>query len=171
MEYHQKKAWNVLWYSEHWSVILMQWKFKRKFNKASSSSKMLCAWWDKFLATGSVLILSGDTCKCVSEQVETVCTTLSNSSTKSIRRASLRVGIPKSMIHTSCAAQEISLLRNIFFLRSTNYSLHLQSHDKAKRLEFDMDMFKSTEDDSEFLNGICFSDEATLHTSRKGQST
>ena len=154
----QEKAQAVLWFAEFKSVILTQRKFKKEFNKNAPSRKLLYAWRDKFLATGSVLKKSGGARKVVSEsRVEAIRATFARSPKKSVRIASRELAIPKSTVHDVLHKK----------LRLYAYKLQivqsLKPDDKPKRFNFATDMLRSIEIDPNFLNRICFSDEATFH--------
>ncbi|GFT15609.1 hypothetical protein NPIL_250231 [Nephila pilipes] len=73
---------------------------------------MLKEWRDKFLAKGSVLKSSSNARKGDSE---TICIALANIPTKSIKRASLEAGIPKSTVHRALHRR----------LRSYTYKAHI----------------------------------------------
>lgn len=92
----QKKSslWNVVCWI--WFDDLNATKAHKWVTYGSPSDKMLKAWRDKFLATGSVLKSSLGARKGLSEKVETIRTAFANNPMKSSRRTSLEVRIPKS---------------------------------------------------------------------------
>jgi hypothetical protein len=51
----QERAQYVVWFSETKSPITVQRNYRRVFEKDLPDKKTIKAWYDKFLATGSVL--------------------------------------------------------------------------------------------------------------------
>jgi hypothetical protein len=81
------------------SPITVQRNYRRVFEK-DPDKKIIKAWYDKFLATGSVLRQSGSGKKCTSDEtVEHIMEAFQRSLTKSIFRASLELNIPRSTVH------------------------------------------------------------------------
>jgi hypothetical protein len=96
----QERAQCVVWFSETKSPITVQRIYRRIFEKDPPDKKIIKAWYDKFLAAGSVLLQSGSGKKHTSDEtVEHVMEAFQRSPTKSIRRASLELNIPRSTVH------------------------------------------------------------------------
>jgi hypothetical protein len=96
----QERTQCVVWFSKTKSPITVQWNYRRVFEKDPPDKKTIKAWYDKFLATGSVLRQSGSGKKRTSDEtVEHVMETFQRSLTKSIRRASLELNILRSAVH------------------------------------------------------------------------
>jgi hypothetical protein len=92
----QERAQCVAWFSETKSPITVQRNSRRVFEKDPPVKKTIKAGYDKFLATESVLRQSGSGKKRTSDEtVEHVMEAFQRSSTKSIRRASLQLNIPR----------------------------------------------------------------------------
>jgi hypothetical protein len=96
----QERAQCVVWFSETKSPITVQRNNRHVFGKDPPNKKTIKAWYDKFLAAGSVLRQSGSGKKHKSDEtVEHVMEAFHRSPTKSIRRASLELNIPRSTVH------------------------------------------------------------------------
>lgn len=157
----EEKVECVLWYHETKSPITVQRNFQNVFGRLPPDPRSIIAWYAKFKKTGSVLDLPRKGRPTVSDEiVETVRETFKRSPSKSTRRASRELRIPRATV------QKILHKR----LRMHAYKvqiLHaLQSNDK-RRAAFATEMLQRIDDDNNYLKRLCFSDEATFHTSGK----
>jgi hypothetical protein len=91
----QEKAQCVLWLGE-----TVQWMFRAQYGKNPHDVRPIKSWKTKFLETRSVHKGKSSSSSLVSEErVEAVQTAFTQSSQKSIRRASLELQMPKSTAH------------------------------------------------------------------------
>ena len=158
----QEKAQCVQWLMETKSPTQTQRNYRRRYGKAPPSRPSLKAWYDKFMETGSV----GDKQRCgrpktADETVERIQEAYAHSPTKSIRMASRQLQVPRSTVHR--------ILHKQLGMRAYKVQLlqKLEPNDKPRRKDFAFDMLTRMAEDGNFLERICFSDEAIFHVSGK----
>lgn len=152
----------MLWYHESKSPITVQRNFRREYGRPPPDSKSIVAWYAKFKESGSVFDLPRTGRPSVSEEkVEVVRQAFVRSPSKSTRRASSELGIPQSTVN--------KILNKKLRLHAYKVQIlhHLQPDDCPRRAAFATEILQRIENDNEYLQRVCFSDEATFHTSGK----
>ena len=157
----QEKAQCVLWFYESRSPITVQRQFQREYGRYPPDVKSIKGWYEKFKETGSV----GDktrsgTLGVSDETVDTVHIAFHRSPQKSMRHASRETGISQSTI------VKILHKRLHFHAHKVQILQALMPEDKPRRVEFATLMLERIDADNDYLIKVCFSDEATFHTSR-----
>lgn len=156
----QEKAQCVSWFIETKSDTQVQRNFRTKYGKVPPARSSIREWHKKFMDTGSVLHKKGAGRPRTSEEnIESVRVAFTRSPTKSIRRASMQLQIPRSTVHKV-------LHKN---LRLYAYKVQLLQallpQDKPRRQQFAVNMLDRLDADEGFLTRVCFSDESTFHVS------
>jgi hypothetical protein len=129
------------------------------FEKDSPYKKTIKAWYDKFLDTGNVLLQSGSGKKrTYDETVEHVMEAFKRSPTKSIRRASLELNIPRSTVH------KVLHKRLRLYAYKVQILQALEPNDRPQRQQFAIEMLDRIGQNPNYLSKVIFSDEATFHT-------
>ena len=158
----QERAKCVVWYAETKSPIAVQRNFRRDFQRDPPDVQTIKAWYDKFLATGSVNRQPGSGRKRTSdERVETIRDAFERSPSKSIRRASRQLNIPRSTVHKVLHKRLRLHAYKVQILQA------LQPNDFKLRHEFAIEMLDRIEQNPNYLANVVFSDEATFHTCGK----
>jgi hypothetical protein len=109
--------------------------YRRVFEKDPPDKKTIKAWYDKFLATGSVLRQSGSGKKRTSDEtVEHVMEAFRRSPTKSIRRASLELNILRPTVHKVLHKQRRLFAYKVQIVQA------VESNDRPQRQQFAIEM-------------------------------
>jgi hypothetical protein len=125
-------------------------------------TKIIKAWFDKFLAMGSVLKQYGGMRLSVSEEkVKEICTAFQRSPSKSIHQALRELYVPRTTLHQVLHKRLHLLAHKVQIVQE------LKPDDKSKRLDSAIDMLHWIDMNPGFLPSILFSDEATFHQSGK----
>lgn len=152
----------VLWLAELKSTIAVQRKFRIEYNKKAPHRNTIVKWMKKFKETGSVHDKPRSGRPCVSdESVASIEESFTASPRKSVRRASLELGLPKSTVH--------KILRAKLHMKAYKIQLHQQllEEDYYARLTFCHQFNEKLCNDDAFVSNLLFSDEATFHISGK----
>jgi hypothetical protein len=150
----QERAQCVIWFVETKSLFTVQRNYGRVFEKDPPDKKTIKAWYDKFLATGSVPRQSGSSKKLTSDEtVEHVMEAFQRSPTKSIRTASLELNIPRSTVH------------KVLHKRLRLYAYKVQIVQLSSQLTDHSD--NRIDQKPSYLSKVMFSDEATFHACGK----
>lgn len=156
----QQKARCVMWFYETKSPKVVQRRFLTHFGRPTPDVKTIKKWYDKFNESGSV----GDRPrpgrpKVNDNIIEEVRQAYERSPCKSVRKASSELDIPKSTMH--------KILRKRLFLYPYKLQMvhALRQDDRRLRVAFAEEMLRRIDDDDDYLKRVCFSDEATFHTS------
>jgi hypothetical protein len=159
MAYPQERAQCVVWFSETKSPITVQRNYRHVFEKGPPDKKTIKAWYDKFVATGSVLRQSDSDKKRTSDEtMERVMETFQRSLTKSIRRASLELNIPRSTAHKVLHKR---LRLNAYKVKIVQA---LEPNDRPQRQQFAIEMLERIDQNPNCLSNVTFSEDATFHT-------
>lgn len=157
-----EKAQCVQWFIQTKSDTQTRRNFRNRYGRDPPSRSSIRAWYDKFLLTGSLLDKrrSGRP-KTPNDSIRRVRETFTHSPTISIRASAKQLLIPRSTVH--------KILRKNLKLYPYKLQLvqALEPNDRPRRTEFAFDMLEQIAEDPNFLNLICFSDEATFHVSGK----
>ena len=155
-----EKARVVWWYAELGSIVAVQRRFRREYQRDPPNAKTIRVWKHNFLETGSVAKKHGGGRKSVSEDnVQRISETFHRSPRKSIRRASQELAIPKSTVHRVVRKHLKLYAYKLQILQA------LKPNDRPQRAAFATDMLERIDNDPNFLTMIMFSDEATFHVS------
>ena len=158
----QQKVQCCYWLAEFKFPIAVQRRFRQEYAANAPDRHTIMKWYNQLLETGSLLRKKGSGKKPVpAARVEDVRQAFQRSPRKSIRRASLELGMPKTTVHT--------IVHKRLRLRAYKIQLvqKLQRNDRPKRVEFANALLARIDDDNDFLNHVAFSDEATFHTCGK----
>lgn len=155
----QERAQCVIWYAETKSPITVQRKFQRTYQRAPPDVKTIKAWFDKFLATGSVNRQPGSGKKPTSEDtIDEIREAFGRSPTKSIRRASRELQIPRSTVH------KVLHKRLRLYAYKVQILQALKPDDLPKRQNFASEILDRIANAPNYLENVIFTDESTFHT-------
>lgn len=158
----QEKAQCVIWLTESKSPVTVQRKYRTKYGKPPPPVNSIKRWLKTFMETGSVeKRKSSGRPRTSNETVAAIQDVFDRSPSTSVRRASRELHIPRSTLH--------DVLHKRLRLRAYKIQMaqQLKTCDYKHRYNFAVEMISRINDDENFLNDICFSDEATFHTSGK----
>ena len=150
------------WFIETKSETAVQRKFRTWYNRSPPSRPTIRAWYEKFMATGSVEHKKGyGRPRTSDENVERVRQSFLRSPQKSVRTAARELQMSRSTVHDVVRKR----------LKMYPYKLQIvqaiTQDDRVARKEFAVTMLRRMEQYSNFLEQIIFSDESTFHVSGK----
>jgi transposase len=155
------KAQCVEWFIETKSDVVVQRRFRTRYNRNPPSRPTIRAWYYKFMNTGSLNHKRGNGRPRVSdEDVRRVQQSFVNDPKKSTRSAARELNIKHSTVH--------KILKSLKF---RSYKLQILQkitpNDWILRKEFAVTVLDRLAEDENYLRRIFFSDEATFHLSGK----
>jgi hypothetical protein len=154
-----EKAQCVLWYETFRSRVQVRREFRRKYRRSPPQGQAIIRWYKKFKQTGCLAQQKGAGRPIISDEaVENIRTAFHQSPTKSTRRASLELQIPRSTIQ--------KVLHKNLKLKSYKMKLvqELLPSDLPKRKNFCQTAIDFGYQQREL---IVFTDECTFHLSGK----
>lgn len=150
----------MLWLAELQSVTSVQRRFRTRYGRQPPTRKSIRFWDNKLRTTGSLVrIKSPGKPRTSAENVNRIREAFQRSPRKSVRAASLQLQIPRSTVH--------DVLHKRLRLRAYKIQmLHaLKANDKVARSDFASEMLQRVDASPDYLQQVCFSDEATFHVS------
>jgi transposase len=152
----------VLWLAKLKSVTAVQRIFRTYYNTDAPHRNSIKNWMNRFKETRSVNDKSRSGRPCVSEEhVASVEQSFNASPRKSVRRASLELGIPASTVR--------KILRVKHNMKAYKIQVHqmLLEEDYHTQLNFCHQFNEKFDSNASFIDHLMFSDEATFHISGK----
>ena len=158
----QQKAQCVLWYHKLKSPTAIQRKFRNEFGQDPPHTNSTKRWFKNFMKTGSILDRERSGRPSIDEEtVDAVRVAFHRSPRKLIRVASNELAIPRCTVHKVLHKR---LLLHAYKLQIVQA---LKPDDHPRRAAFPEEILQRIDDDSDYLNSVFFSDEATFHVSGK----
>lgn len=154
----QQKVQCCYWLAEFKYPKIVERRFRQQWpEKQPPDRHTITTWHRKLLETGSVVEKSPRGKKVREAQVDRIQQAFQRSPTKSVRRASRELGIPKSTVH--------DVLHKRLRLRAYKIQLvqKLQPNDLPARYDFASNMLLKIDNDNGYLQKVVFSDESTFH--------
>jgi hypothetical protein len=157
----QEKVQAVVWFAESKSIISVQRRFRREFQKDPSDPKYIRQWFATFLATGSVQKRHGGGRRVSEVRVEEVTVAFTHSPWKSTRRASRELQMPRTTL------QRVLHKRLRLYAYKVQIVQEIKPADKPQRQNFAIYILERIKQNQDFLSLVMFSNEATFHLSGK----
>ena len=138
----------------------MQRKFRNEYRRPLPDVTSIKAWYSKFAETGSVGDLNRSGRPIVSDEtVDAVREAFKRSPGKSRRRVSNDLRVPQSTV------VKILHKRLKLYTYTVQIVQSLQPDDGPRRASFATEIMRRIAEDNDYLKRVCFSDEATFHSS------
>lgn len=154
----QQKVQCCYWLAEFKYPKIVERRFRQQWpEKQPPDRHTITTWHRKLLETGSVVEKLPRGKKVREAQVDRIQQAFQRSPTKSVRRASRELGIPKSTVH--------DVLHKRLRLHAYKIQLvqKLQPNDLPARYDFASNMLLKIDNDNGYLQKVVFSDESTFH--------
>lgn len=154
----QEKTQCVLWLAEFKSVISVQRRFRREYQKDPPHENNIRRWMKQFKDTGTVSKRKQTGRPGVSDDlVEEIRLSCVRSPKKSITRRSMQFGVAKSTMH--------KVLHKKLKLHGYKIQLlhEIKPTDRPRRTDFAVEILQRIDNDPNFLQNVLFTDEATFH--------